>query len=260
MNSRSHIARRNLAIAAAAGASAMSLALGCQRWAASPTGAQPLFAAPGAPGVAGASPPLFDPTGQPSFTSPEALADAAPPSVVRVPVLDRQWAWEQLVDTVDDYFRIESESPVQLIGDVITEGRIDTFPQIGATILEPHRPDSVGRYNRWESTFQTIRRRATLRVIPEANGYLVDAVIIKELEDLPRPEGSLAGAATFRNDDSLRTGRLGDVNPTRLSDTWIVLGRDVELEQALLAEIHMRVSNTRPPPLLQKDAARLGVR
>src|SRR5690606_18368641 len=41
---------------------------------------------------------------------------------------DRQFLWHQVVDTLDDYFRIEREDQVRLIGDVLTEGRIDTYP------------------------------------------------------------------------------------------------------------------------------------
>ena len=106
-----------------------------------------------------------------------------------LPVTNQDWAWEQIIDVVDDYFRVEHENRVQLVGNVLTEGRIDTFPQIGATWLEPHRPDSVGEGSRWESTLQTIRRRAVLRVIPQQGGYLIEAVVYKELEDLPRQIG-----------------------------------------------------------------------
>jgi len=245
-----HVAR-SLGVAAVVS----TLLVGCQPWTSTPLAPQPLFGPPavGQTSALGSfSNETYDANGQPMYVQPHVYADAAPPSVVQVPVLDRQWAWEQLVDTVDDYFRIESERQVQLVGDVITEGRIDTFPQIGATVLEPHRPDSVGRYNRWESTFQTIRRRATLRVVPEANGYLIEAIVNKELEDLPRPEGSTAGAATFRNDDSLVTRRIDDVSRTELSGNWIMIGRDVDLEQALLAEIHMRMAQTKPPGVLRR--------
>ncbi len=158
-----------------------------------------------------------------------------------VPVTHQDWAWEQITDVVDDYFRIERENRVQLVGNVLTEGRIDTFSQVGATIVEPHRPDSVGRYNRWESTFQTIRRRAVLRVIPAQGGYLVDIAVHKELEDLPRPEQATAGAATFRNDSSLPS-RLGEeISRTRLASDWIPLGRDIAVEQQMLAEIQVRL-------------------
>jgi len=125
---------------------------------------------------------------------------------------------------------------------VMTEGRIDTFPQIGATWLEPHRPDSVGRENRWESTLQTIRRRAVLRVIPEQGGYLVEVVVHKELEDLPRPEHSIASSSTFRHDNSLESRLSEGVLRTRLSKSWLPLGRDPAIEQQMLAEIRARVA------------------
>ena len=76
-----------------------------------------------------------------------------------------------------------------------------------------------------------------MRVIPQQGGYLIDAVVNKELEDLPRPENSTAGAATFRNDNSL-TSRLNEVvDRTRFSKHWIPLGRDTRVEQQMLAEI-----------------------
>ena len=162
-------------------------------------------------------------------------------SQIHIPVANRDWAWEQIVDTVDDYFRIERERQVQLVGDVLTEGRIDVFPQIGATLPEFHRRDSVGKYNRWESTFQTIRRRATIRVMPDATGYLVDVLVEKDLEDLPRPENSTAGAATFRNDSSLPSTAAEAVSRTQLASNWIFIGRDPELEHAIIADLQSRL-------------------
>ena len=159
-----------------------------------------------------------------------------------VPVGNQDLAWEQIVDVVDDYFRVQQESRVQTVGSVVTEGRIDTFPQVGATWLEPHLPDSDGWDNRWESTFQTIRRQAVLLVIPQQGGYLIDAVVNKELEDLPRPENSTAGAASFRHDNSLPSRLNESVSRTRFSKNWIPLGRDFLIEQQLLAEIRARVA------------------
>ena len=169
---------------------------------------------------------------------------AASANPIYIPIKNQDWAWEQIVDVVDDYFRIERESRVQLVGNVVTEGRIDTFPQVGATVLEPHRPDSVGRHNRWESTLQTIRRRGLVRVIPEQGGYLIDLAVYKELEDLPYPENSTGGAATFRYDDSLPSRFKQEVSHTRLSEFWIPMGRDLDCEQQILAEIQARLCAT----------------
>lgn len=157
---------------------------------------------------------------------------------LHVNVYNREWAWEQIVDVVDDYFRIERERQVQLVGNVLTEGRIDTYPQLGATLTEPQLRDSVGRYNRWESTLQTIRRRAVVRVVPDATGYLIDVEVYKELEDLPQPEHATAGAASFRNDSALPSRRQRAESRLALSPYWIPLGRDAALE----AEMKQRLA------------------
>jgi hypothetical protein len=181
--------------------------------------------------------------------APLSVADGAPAeSVVFLPVQQAEWTWEQIADVVDDYFRIERERPVQTVGNVVSEGRIDVFPQIGATALEPHRADSVGWFNCWQSTLQTIRRRASIVVTPDGNGWLVRATVWKDVEDLPRPEHSTAGGATFRNDDSLPTRSDDDVSRTQLSNAWVQLGRDVELERQMLAEMQARVSGAMAPP------------
>ena len=158
-----------------------------------------------------------------------------------VPVTNQDWAWEQIIDVVDDYFRIDREHRVEQVGTVMTEGHIDTLWQVGATWMEPHRPDSAGWDNRWESTFQTIRRRAVVRVFPAQGGYLVDLTVFKELEDLPRPENSTSGAATLRHDNALPSRLDEKVSRTRFSENWIPLGRDCEVEQQMLIEIGERV-------------------
>jgi hypothetical protein len=171
---------------------------------------------------------------------PEAAA--GPGNPVAVPVSDEELAWDQIADVVSDYFSIAREHRARRGPDVVAEGRIETVPQVGATWLEPHRRDSVGNFNRWESTFQTIRRRATVRVIPDAVGYLVEVIVEKDLEDLPKPEHATAGAATFRNDGALPSRRLEQVGRTQASRCWIPLGRDLPLEQRMLADIHARLT------------------
>jgi len=172
-------------------------------------------------------------------------APDAPPGFANpifVPASNDQLAWEQISDVVSDYFPIAREQQVRRSGEAWSEGRIETGYQGGATWLEPFRKDSVGRFNRWESTFQTIRRSAVVRVIPDANGYLVEVVVQKEIEDLPHPERATAGAATFLNNESLPTQRAGDVSRTLSSPRWLPLGRDSALEAKMLADVHARLS------------------
>jgi hypothetical protein len=158
-----------------------------------------------------------------------------------VPVANDELAWEQIADVVSDYFQIASERRARRAGGVWTEGLIETAPQGGATMLEPQRGDSVGEFNRWESTFQTIRRRAAVRVTPDGGGYLVSVEVQKELENLPRPELATAGAATLRFDQSL---------PNRESALWIALGRDPALEQQMLADIQARFGAAATAPAI----------
>jgi hypothetical protein len=153
---------------------------------------------------------------------------------------DREFLWNQTVDAVDDYFRIEREERVRLIGGVLTEGRIDTFPTIGSTVFEPWRRDSTPGYEKVHATLQSIRRQGTVRVIPIEGGYLLDVVVQKELEDLDKPQHATAGGATLRHDGTIVRQEGA---PGRYSVTlgWIPIGRDVTLEQQILADVAARL-------------------
>lgn len=157
-----------------------------------------------------------------------------------IPPVDRELLWNTTVDAVDDYFRIEREDRVRLIAGVLTEGRIDTFPTIGSTMLEPWRGDSTHGYEKLHATLQSIRRRATIRVIPTEGGYLLDVVVQKELEDLDKPEHATAGGSTLRHDGTI-VRQQGP--PGRFSVTlgWIPIGRDPSLEQKILGTIASRL-------------------
>ena len=109
---------------------------------------------------------------------------------VLTPPINRDFLWDQLVDVVDDYFEIEREDRVRLVDNMLTLGRIETVPELSATLLEPWKRDSVGYYQRLESTLQTMRRQATVQVVPTENGYLVDVTVYKYLEDLRTPENN----------------------------------------------------------------------
>lgn len=211
----------------------------------------PSFAAPGAqpgtpimpgqPGVPNAAPVVVPPMESASLG----------PNPIAVPVPNEEVAWDQIADVVSIYFRIAREDRARLATG--TEGRIETAPLDGATWLEPFRKDSVGTFNRWESTFQSIRRRAIVRVIPDRAGYLVEVIVEKELEDLPAPERATAGAATFRDTGSLPSRRLEESARLRSSPRWLALGRDPLLEQRMLADIQARFGGvaTAPVPIVR---------
>jgi hypothetical protein len=199
----------------------------------------------------------------------------SPSHSVVIPPLDAEAIWMKMVDVTDDYFKVQSEQRVVFANGVPTEGRIDTYPQTGATLLEPWRRDSVGFRERLESTLQSIRRSATLRLIPDPAGWRIEVMVNKELENLPRPMHTTTGAASFRNDDSLyRYGsplptlgqQIGDAPRPVASPTtnigWIPLGRDPLLEQKILEKLITRLGVTplsQPQPYYEPPTGVVGV-
>jgi hypothetical protein len=163
-----------------------------------------------------------------------------------VPNPDSHAVFEVVVDVVDDYFTIDREEPIRQIGTVLTEGRIETFPVGGSTVLEPWRGDSANGYERLESTLQSIQRRAIVRLVPDAGGHLVEVVVLKELEDVPKPAFATAASATLRQDGSLEryTDPVAGEEPTI---GWIPIGRDLALEQRILACIQTRLTGSPEP-------------
>ena len=167
-----------------------------------------------------------------------------------VPANDREFTWNTIVDTIDDYFDIAHEQRVQLIGEVLTEGTIITQMQPGATVFEQWRNDSTSGFERWQSTFQSIRRKAIVRVSPGIEHYRVHVEVYKELEDLDRPERSAVGRQLRRHDGSLiGTTEFSPFGPRHLG--WIPIGRDVSLEQTILADLHQRFYNLHEQPDVQ---------
>lgn len=177
---------------------------------------------------------------------PEWTERAGPPVVVLydnpmlVPAADPQQVWENVADVIDDYFRIEREVPIRCVGNTITEGRLDSFPEVASTIFEPWRHDSADRYEKLESTLQSMRRRAQVRVTPVREGFWIDVAVFKEMEDVLRPAHASAGSATFRNDSSL-TRVVSPVGEQEINKGWIPMGRDRALEQRILAQLHQRL-------------------
>lgn len=173
------------------------------------------------------------------FSSP--VPSTAVPNPATLPPADDAFIWSQVIDTVDDYFRIVREQPLQASSDMVLEGRVDTAYKVGASVFEPWRKDSTSGFESWQSTLQSIRRRATVIVRPQPSGYSVEVRVDKELEDVDREQFASEAGAAFRHDGTvLRTEELVEDQPTTLG--WISLGRDVTLEQQILQQIIARVT------------------
>ncbi|MEI8376403.1 MAG: hypothetical protein WCJ35_26595 [Planctomycetota bacterium] len=168
---------------------------------------------------------------------PYQLVPVSYDNPVLLRIANHELVWDGVVDVVSQYFRIEREDPVRLLGGTLINGRIDTFPKPGATLLEPWDHDSADSHERLESTLQSIRRYAVVKVIPAQNGgFWIDLAVFKELENMRQPEHATAGSATFRNDVSLTRAVNSDL-PTNVNQNWIPQGRDTAAEQRILGQI-----------------------
>ncbi len=157
---------------------------------------------------------------------------------VMIPSNNPEFVWEQVVEVTDDYFRIMEEVPVrQIVG---SEGRLETHPVVGATLLEPWRSDSANFDERLECTMQTIRRRAIISVKMVECGYMIDVAVYKELEDRAMPDRAVAGSATFSY-NSTQIGVIDPITDEPLELGWIPQGRDTALEQRMLSQITARL-------------------
>jgi hypothetical protein len=175
----------------------------------------------------------------PEWTEPRPTVPIAFENPVQIPPIDEQVLWETLVEVTHDYFQIEREEPVRRLGGTLTEGRLDTFPEVASTLFEPWRHDSADQYEKLEATLQSIRRRAQIRVVPSAAGFSIDVAVFKELEDVTHPAHAASGTATFRNDATL-TRVVSPVGEQEINKGWIPLGRDPVLEQRIIAQLRDR--------------------
>ncbi len=200
--------------------------------------------------------------GVPSEPTPDfsvATPNETAPNPLFVQTSSHEYLWNAIVDVVDNYFEIKFESPIRVFerqtesGELFTssaEGRIDTFPTIAAGVLEPWRKNSVTCDDKWLATFQTIRRSATVRVVPDSAGYLIYLSVYNEIEDLKNPMGATVGFNEIYIDDfSQLTQPVGE---RTMSRGWIPIGRDAALEARMLEEIAWRLGN--PPTVVRKTS------
>ena len=139
---------------------------------------------------------------------------------------------------------------MRLPGGTLVDGRIDTFPKPGATLLEPWDHDSADSYQRLESTLQSIRRYAVVKVIPAEKRRLPGRGGRLQGTGEPAPAGTRHGGLGHlpqRHHDQprreLRADRQRKYRPATapksvgLNQSWIPQGRDTAAEQRILGQI-----------------------
>lgn len=163
------------------------------------------------------------------------------PNPLELPPAPDRFVWSQVVDAIDDYFRITREQPVQNSDGIVLDGRIETSYRIGASILEPWRKDSTAGFERLQSTFQSIRRRAVVMVRPRGAGYTVEVVVQKDLEDAVGGQHTAESTSVIRHDGTI-VRKDANFDDSAQTLGWIPLGRDASLEQVILRDIFGRIT------------------
>ncbi|MEX0701170.1 MAG: hypothetical protein WD069_03665 [Planctomycetales bacterium] len=158
----------------------------------------------------------------------ESWADATPGHPVFVPGGNHEMVWERTVDVIHTYFPIARENKL--------DGVIETEYKVGSSVLEPWHHETIGCENRLESSLQSIRRRAFVTITPVEGGYLIGVEAHQELEDLVGVAANSAGGATFHDFNPLRRD-LDLVVGQSTQSGWIPQGRDLVLEQTMLASL-----------------------
>lgn len=187
--------------------------------------------------------------GQLAYRLQNNVPETFMPNPLELPPVADDFVWSQVIDAVDDYFRIVREQPVQNSSGIILDGRIETSYRIGASMFEPWRKDSTAGFERLQSTLQSIRRRAIVTVRPLGPGYTVEVVVQKDLEDTDRSQNATETTVAVRHDGTLVRRRDSyDDSPQTLG--WIPLGRDTSLEQVILRDIFGRITEADQQRLL----------
>jgi hypothetical protein len=119
------------------------------------------------------------------------------------------------------------------------DGVITTEPLMTAGYFDGFglRLGYYSHYENLESTLQTVRRFAVVKITPaDTGGYYIEVKVQKELEDLSRPQHGSAGAAIIRVDNPIER-QFEVISPDFLSKGWIPFGQDRALEQVILLRL-----------------------
>jgi hypothetical protein len=162
----------------------------------------------------------------PTAPAPAAAGVGQP---VFVPSGNQDFVWERTVDVLHEY-------PFEIVRENRLDGVMETRYKVGSGILEPWHHESVGLANRVESTLQSIRRKVVVRVVPAQGGFLITPEAYKELEDVIGITATSPGGATFQDHSPLQRD-LNLVVGQSAPSGWILLGRDVALEQDIRARL-----------------------
>lgn len=168
---------------------------------------------------------------------PVAGMPAPPPNLLYVP----QAGPEGYGMVFENVITALKESGFDIVEANRYDGRIDTFPRVAPGVGRFFLPGSPVFSERVLATLQSYRHRASVKIYPADNGgFFVQVTVFRELEDLPRPVRTTAGAAFYQAQNNV--DRVVEViDPTLFESNWIPRGRDTSFEQLILQRVKARL-------------------
>jgi hypothetical protein len=146
--------------------------------------------------------------------------------------------YETVIDVLDDDFDLKPTSRYS--------GQIETMPRVAPGFEQLWKGGSPDLRERFISTSQSLRHRASVQISPgERGGYRVFVEVFKELEDVPVPMGvqsssTTAGIAVFHEMPTVdRKTELASVEMG--NQRWIPSGRDFAFEQKIIRKVRDRL-------------------
>jgi hypothetical protein len=140
--------------------------------------------------------------------------------------------------------RVLLEMNFEIVYPASKPGRVDTENLTGPSWFEFWRDDSVGNFQRVESSLHTIRRSVHVAVTPAPSGAQVAVKVDKERLSAPGTSpASVSQAYDIFNPGKTDLARQDEFKETQF--TWLSEGRDDALEQVILERIQGRLGGAR---------------
>jgi hypothetical protein len=123
--------------------------------------------------------------------------------------------------------------------------RVSTEPLTGDSWFEFWRADTIGNYQRAESSLATIRRTATVFATPKDGGTQVLVKVTKQRLSAPMTAaGGIGESVNLYDRRETDLVRQNDLAPEKYK--WIDKGRDEALEQLILERLNGAVASLAP--------------
>ncbi|GMU23539.1 MAG: hypothetical protein AMXMBFR13_36170 [Phycisphaerae bacterium] len=171
------------------------------------------------------------------------------PTVARVSVDDPaqyEQLWEAATDTLRAY-QLRPDRQDRL------EGVLTSHPETSATALELWRAQPTPAYYWAESNMATIQRRAEIHFQPtnmDTYDIQVEVDRLRYSLEERQIDNSAAALRLFSAEAPTMSGRIE--SPSKSAE-WIPVGRDEQMEQAILSGILKRFAQTPAPPATQPE-------